>query len=86
MKPMHPQKRCAKIVHECEQMILDAEWWNNNRLDAEPMDCEPERVLLPIARKCLAAWDAGDRAEISRLSALMVEVATQESRKDGEGQ
>lgn len=55
---MHPRQRCVKIVRDCEQLIRDVEWWNRHRTDAPPMDCEPERVLLPVARKCLAAWAA----------------------------
>src|SRR5688500_15585248 len=60
MKPMHPRKRCARIVRECEQFIRDIEWWNANRPAAPPLDCEFERVLLPVAREYLAAWDAHD--------------------------
>jgi hypothetical protein len=38
------------------------------------MDCEPERVLLPVARQCLAAWDAGDSVKAGVLAAKMVEI------------
>lgn len=75
MKPMHPRDRCAKIVRDCEQLIRDVEWWNNNRLDAPPMDCEPERVLLPIARACLSAWDANDLKKVAILASRMVEIS-----------
>jgi hypothetical protein len=71
---MHPRKRCAKIVRECEQFIRDVEWWNANRTDAPPMDCETQRVLLPIARECLEAWDAGDMARVGTLSGRMLDV------------
>lgn len=77
MKHMHPRTRCARIVRECEQMIRDVEWWNRNRLDAPPLDCEPERVLLPVARACLAAWDVGDIMKVKALSTRMVEICEQ---------
>ena len=72
---MHPRVRCKKIISECEQMIRDVEWWNRNRTDALPLDCEPERVLLPVARACLAAWNSGDMAKVRELSRKMIEVS-----------
>jgi len=72
--------RCAKIVRECEQFIRDVEWWNANRTDAPPMDCEPERVLLPVARACLAAWDVGDADKAARLAARMADIAAATAR------
>lgn len=38
-------RRHNKIIRDAEQFIRDVEWWNNNRTECEPMDCEPERVL-----------------------------------------
>jgi hypothetical protein len=81
MKPMHPRKRCVRIIRECEQFIRDVEWWNANRTDAPPMDCEPERVLLPVARACRAAWDAGDSVRAGELSARMLEIAKAGARE-----
>ncbi len=75
MKPMHPRDRCARIVRDCEQTIRDVQSWNDNRADAPPMDCEFERVLLPVARACLAAWDRGDSILAQILSARMVAIS-----------
>jgi hypothetical protein len=69
---MSPRNRCAKIVRECEQLIRDVASWNENRPDAPPMDDEPERLLLPVARRCLKAWDAGDTLLAQALSEQMV--------------
>jgi hypothetical protein len=74
VKRIHPRTRCFRIICECEQLIRDVEWWNRNRPNDPPMDCEPERVLLPVARQCLAAWDAGDSVKAGVLAAKMVEI------------
>ena len=57
---MHPRDRLKKIIDETSQLIIDIQWWNNNRLDVAPFDCEVEQVLLGIARKAASQWDAGD--------------------------
>lgn len=69
------RKRLLKIIDECEQFIHDIVWWNNNRTDAEPMDCEPERIMAEKARRCLTAFDAGDREGYMRLSRELAEYA-----------
>lgn len=66
MKPTHPLKRLEQIIADAEQLVRDVEWWNRNRTDAPPMDCEPERVMLPMARACLASWDPNDTGEFTR--------------------
>lgn len=53
-------RRSDYIIDEVAQMIRDVEWWNNNRLDAPPMDCEPERLLLCLLKKQRAAFAAED--------------------------
>ena len=68
MKPMHPIRRLRKIIRELEQSIRDASYWNSINPDEQPVDFEPERVMLAKARACLAAWRAGDRKLWTRLS------------------
>jgi hypothetical protein len=68
MKRMHPLKRLNKIIRDTKQIITDIEWWNRNRTDAPPIDCEFERVLLAKALKCRAAWDPDDTREYGRRS------------------
>lgn len=65
MKTMHPRKRLLKIIGEAEQLIRDVEWWNTHRTDAEPLDCESDRIVLSMARRCLKMWDAGERHDES---------------------
>lgn len=73
---LHPdpviQKRFAWVVANCEQFIRDIEWWNKNRTDAPPMDCEAERAMLAIARKMEATTSL---EEYTRLSKQLLEVA-----------
>ncbi len=83
MKRMHPRDRCARIVRECRQVIIDVEWWNNNRHDAPPMDCEFERVLLPVARACLSAWDSADDDAVTVATERMNEICKSEVRGRG---
>lgn len=54
------QRSARKIVRELEQQIRDKEWWNNNRLDAEPFDVGVERIALKHARNELQALLKGD--------------------------
>ena len=69
------RRRSLKIIRETLQFICDVEWWNANRTDAPPLDCEGERVLLKVAREQLAAADRGDMLEAERLSGRMLEIA-----------
>lgn len=57
---MHPRRRLQKILDDAHQFVVDVEWWNANRTDAAPMDCEPERVIRELARKAIVNWDRGD--------------------------
>lgn len=57
---MHPRKRVQKIIDECNQMIIDVHWWNNNRLEEQPLDCEQEKVILSLANNAASLWDAGN--------------------------
>lgn len=66
--------RCIRIIREADDFIRTVESWNQNRKDTPPLDCEPERVVLPIAEACLAALEAGNYAEAEVLSGRMVEV------------
>jgi hypothetical protein len=79
------RRELLTVIRETGQMIRDIEWWNTNRTDVPPMDCEPERVMLQIARQCLAAVDAGDGPESERLADLLAEVAARTCDEDGGG-
>jgi hypothetical protein len=58
--PMHPRRRLQRIIDETQQLIWDIESWCDNRPDQPPIDCEADRVVLSIAKKAAAQWDAGD--------------------------
>jgi hypothetical protein len=66
--PRDPRISLRKLIRECEQLIIDVEWWNENRTDCPPMDCESSRIMLSMAKPCLEAFDRGDMAECRRLS------------------
>lgn len=65
-------KRLTKIIRDTRSFIATIEWWNTNRTDAEPMDCEPERLLLAVAEKLDAETDP---AKCEVLSGEMVRLA-----------
>ena len=60
---MHPRRRLQKIIDETSQLIRDVQWWNDNRLDAEPIDCEVDQMRLRLAKRVATQWDAGNRGE-----------------------
>jgi len=72
--PIRFRKRLLRIIRDCQQIVNDIEWWNDNRLDAEPIDCEIEKVLVHMGTKAVTAYDAGDWDEHARLSREMTEV------------
>lgn len=63
------QRRGLKQIAELEQIIRDIEWWNRNRTDAAPFDCEWARVQLDFAKRAQAAWDRGDTIEAGKITA-----------------
>lgn len=66
------RRKNMKLRGEFEQMIRDVDSWNENRTDAPPMDCGPERVLLSLVNQSIAAIDRDDMDEHTRLSKEMV--------------
>jgi glucose dehydrogenase len=68
-------QHCRRIIRQCEEMIATVEYWNRNRTDCEPLDCETERVILSVARACLVAIDADDLPEVQRLSDKLLDIA-----------
>lgn len=74
-KTMHPKRRLKKVIAECEQLIRDTDYWNRLNPNEQPIDYEPERVMLSLARPCLDAWNRGDADEITRTADLLAEYA-----------
>lgn len=66
--PQRFRDRMVRMKGKFEQFIRDVEWWNKNRTDAPPMDCEPERVAVSVCDQALAAFDAGDDPRFSELT------------------
>lgn len=62
------RNKLLAIIEREEQLIRDVTWWNQNRLDAEPMDCGRDRMVLLKAREVLAAIDAADFMGAGRLT------------------
>lgn len=77
---MHPRKRLQRILDETGKFITDVESWNENRTDAPPIDCEPERVLNQLARKAAAEWDDGNREAAGRTMAELSQYAEHVSK------
>jgi len=53
-------RKLLKMKRELEQLIIDKEWWNENRRDVMPLDLGWERMLLQCVNEQLAAWDKND--------------------------
>ena len=41
------------LIRELEQLVIDQESFNANRLDCDPLDFEDDRIMLSLARKHL---------------------------------
>lgn len=61
------RRRLLKIAKDCRLNIAAARWWNQHRPQFSAIDCEGDRVLLSLARRCLAAIDAGDMQRVASL-------------------
>ncbi len=59
--------KLRRLIREMEQTIRDVEWWNRNRPGEPPLDCEPERIVLAHARRCLMSCNAGLWRDVDRL-------------------
>lgn len=66
------RRQCDKISSDARQFIADVEYWNNHRLDCEPLDCEDMKIVLNLATQCEAARNRGAYEEAERLSGKMV--------------
>ncbi len=62
-------RRLRCIVRELEENISTIEWWNANRTDTRPIDCEGDRVLLAVTRRLLMALKSGNRGDLPGLVA-----------------
>lgn len=72
--PIRFRDRLVRIIRQTQQLVTDAESFNSNRLDAEPLDFETDKILLHLARQALSAYDAGDWDEHARLSTEMADM------------
>lgn len=68
-------RHARKIIGELEQFIRDTEWWNANRTDSDPMDCEGEKLLLHEARLDLECLLRGDTIQSAVHSKRMIDIA-----------
>ncbi len=68
-------RRLRKMRRDLKQTIIDMNWWNNNRLDAQPFDLGFEIATLQCVEKQLEAWAVNDLDEMNRWSAKMTEIA-----------
>ena len=60
---MHPRRRLRNIIRDTSQLIIDIQWWNDNRTEEKPFDCESLQVRLNLAETAAKQWDAGDIEE-----------------------
>lgn len=73
--PRQFRDRMVCLKADFEQYVIDIEWWNNNRTDAPPMDCEPERIAIAVCAEALLAFDQGDDKRFRELSTRLVQIA-----------
>jgi hypothetical protein len=62
----HCRRNVGRIIRELEQMIRDALEWNRLHPEHRPLDVEPDRVALAMAREARRRIIAGDREGFSR--------------------
>lgn len=74
-KRMHPAARLRKIIEDAHQFVIDVQWWNANRTDAPPMDCEDMMILGRKARIALQAWDTGSQVEFEAANRDLLDYA-----------
>ncbi len=68
-------RRLRRLQLDLARNIADKEWWNNNRLDAEPFDVGWDRMLLQYTSKTLACFLAGDTKGANHWNRRMMELA-----------
>lgn len=67
-------RRLDKLIRNTREFIATVEWWNDNRTDCEPLDCEDQKILLQLAIQNKEARTAGRFDECERLGKEMVAV------------
>ena len=67
------RKKIVATRANVAQMVTDCESWNDNRLDAPPIDCGAEKVLLQLFDQLIAALDRDGMTEFDRLTELTLE-------------
>jgi hypothetical protein len=82
VKRMHPRDRLDKIIREANQLITDINSWNDNNPNEQPIDCEPERVVLDLASRCQQAWDFKDFERHGKLADELAEYVTRIRKLD----
>lgn len=75
--PPDGPSKLRQIKRDAELFIRDAQWWNTNRPDAAPMDCEDCRVIVALASKGLEAAERNDGDEYSRIATQIASVGEQ---------
>ncbi len=78
---MNPRKRLQIIINNCRQKVIAVQSWNDNRPDAKPLDCEPERVLLRLAVDAAALWDEGKMDEAQQAISKIVNTANADTER-----
>ena len=62
-----PREKLRRLAHgwleDCDDMILMADSWADNRPEEPPLDVEPCRIIHFYAQKMLDAIDSGQRID-----------------------
>lgn len=53
-------KRLRRLLRETEQLRNDLDWWNENRTEHPPFDCEGEKVAIPMLKEMIALVEADE--------------------------
>ena len=51
------------LIAKTEETIRGIQWWNDNRTEHAPMDCEAEQLVLPALRRQLVCVQANVRTD-----------------------
>lgn len=61
-------KRFSRTIRECDQMLIDFNYWMGLNPNESPLDLEPVRLTKAMAEKLLAKFRRGERLEDAEMA------------------
>lgn len=67
-------RRLRKMQDELKLIIIDKQWWNENRRDATPFDLGWEMMMLEAVEEILSAWARHDTKALTHWTLRLSEL------------